>query len=232
MRDPHTLEPLGEYLLLFSSPSSSHAYWNHVRQQHQLSRVHTPNSLSTQLAPPPGYLVDGQDVHALLQDYALKPPTSQLRLRRLESPLPPHLRNLVNQGGYPELISSETNSSYPILFTVDGAQPSYYDIKQAIHQDGKDRGLMWTALTSKNSIRKFETATPKSEDEADENIFDGREKAPSYARYKPARWILSFQSEAEAQRFVRTWHRREFPLPRGSSTYGEPPPMINAEILW
>ncbi|KAI9760624.1 MAG: hypothetical protein M1835_000140 [Candelina submexicana] len=243
-RDPTTLEPLGQYFLLFSSPSSAHAYYNHVRQQHQISRTHTPRSLSSPIAPPPGYLVDGQDVHALLQDYALKPPSQSLNLKRLKSPLTPYIRDLVNQGGYAQLIASESKSEYPILFTIDGSQPSTHAISEAIGHDGRKRGLPWALSTSKNAIKKLEdptppqTATEDAQEKTDSSHLDASidepEKTPSHqTRYRQPRWIISFQNEAEAQRFVRMWHRRAFPMPRGAgSIYGEPPPMVNAEILW
>ncbi|KAI9700637.1 MAG: hypothetical protein M1836_002004 [Candelina mexicana] len=244
LRDPTTLEPLGQYFLLFSSPSSAYAYFNHVRQQHQISRTHTPRSLASPIAPPPGYLVDGQDIHALLQDYALKPPSQNLNLKRLKSPLTPYIRDLVNQGGYAQLIASESKSEFPILFSTDGSQPSTNAITEAISHDGRNRGLPWALSTSKNAIKKLEDQTPPqpATEDAQENTdsshvdassIDEPEKTPNHqSRYKQPRWIISFQNEAEAQRFVRMWHRREFPTPRTGSIYGEPPPMVNAEILW
>ncbi|KAI9721021.1 MAG: hypothetical protein M1812_002500 [Candelaria pacifica] len=254
-RDPNTLEALGEYLLLFSSPSSASAYHNHVRQQHQLSRTHTPKSLTSPIAPPSGYILDGQDIHALLQDYALKPPSQNLNLKRLPSPLSPFIRNLVTQGGYPTLLTTESKSQYPILFSIDGSpQPTTHAIKEAIGKDGRKRGLLWALSTSSDAIRKFEyqdtspsptpippTTTnetlepsPQTNQSNENNESSSSSKPDSQSRYRKPRWIISFQSDIEAQRFVRSWHRTSFPAAasRGSAGLGEVDPIVNVEVLW
>jgi hypothetical protein len=47
------------------------------------------------------------------------------------------------------------------------------------------------------------------------------------------RWILEFEDESAAQRFVRMWHRRILPNPKGVTWKDkEEPRMINAELLW
>lgn len=46
------------------------------------------------------------------------------------------------------------------------------------------------------------------------------------------RYIISFMDRAEARRFVRAWHRRECPLQDEYNEGDEPPPVVNAEIMW
>ncbi len=67
------------------------------------------------------------------------------------------------------------------------------------------------------------------EDEPDQ--YHKAESAES-AEVKPERrtekrWMLSFSDEDEARRFVRAWHRRDFPSARGEESL-----LIQAEILW
>jgi hypothetical protein len=47
------------------------------------------------------------------------------------------------------------------------------------------------------------------------------------------RWILEFEEHGAADRFVRLWHRRILPNPKGATWKDkEEPRMINAEVLW
>ena len=52
--------------------------------------------------------------------------------------------------------------------------------------------------------------------------------------YQHARWLISFEDENEARRFVRTWHQRPWPGIVGSDIsweYEDSTPLVQAEFL-
>lgn len=75
---------------------------------------------------------------------------------------------------------------------------------------------MDTSASTKNELESSE-----GNGEADESD----ELTPQQTNTK--RWILSFSDESEARRFIRAWHRRQFPQDRG-----EDPRLVHAEFLW
>src|SRR5438045_611006 len=72
-RDPETLEPRGHYFVLFSTDAAARAYRDRVIRLHRISKTWTPTSITSPLPPPPGYLKDGEDIHALMQAFTIIP---------------------------------------------------------------------------------------------------------------------------------------------------------------
>src|SRR5579862_963421 len=146
VRDPKNLAHLGHYYLLFSSMASAGAYRAHVSRLHRLSKAYTPDSPTSPLPPPPAYLVDdisGEDVHALLRDYALIPPSQDMHLMFVKYPYPRPVQQLIDNGGYGQLGARDRKLTNMVLFSTVGAQPSTNRVRIAISQDGKDRSLHW-----------------------------------------------------------------------------------------
>ena len=97
-------------------------------------------------------------------------------------------------------------------------------------KDGQDRGLQWGPLNGKGSIEALDPA-PSEADGTELPIADEPRKTKKRFLQK---WIIVFEDENEARRFVRTWHRMPYPFPLRdeSAPYGEPPPLVHAEFLW
>ena len=81
------------------------------------------------------------------------------------------------------------------------------------------------------------------EDESEQDGADGMEDgfdqgSPSVSGEAASypRWIISFEDENEARRFVRTWHQQPWPgriaTDDISYGYGDSSPLIQAEFLW
>lgn len=51
---------------------------------------------------------------------------------------------------------------------------------------------------------------------------------------KITRWIIAFEDEPEARRFIRVWHRQPYPysLVQEKAVPGEPASVVHAEFLW
>ncbi|RDI88659.1 Serine/threonine-protein kinase [Venturia inaequalis] len=260
-RDPWTLEQNGNYYIVFNSEEDAKAYKQHVSHVHDLARQHTPTSLTSEIAPPPGYIINGEDVSGLVQSYALIPPQQKLFLQYLVPPFTPLQQNIFKRGGYAQILGEGRTSVAQVLVVfLEGRQPSYFEISDAVHLDGKRRGLQWKLLPGETAIRKVDMREPKKKEEesvlnrdfANEGEVDAlsgleaaeggkrkrtvqdRAKTPTYGQ----RWILSFESVDEAKRFALQWHGRPFPWHDRAMKkvhrkgFGEQVLMVRAEYLW
>lgn len=259
-RDPWTLEQTGNYYIVFNSEENAKAYKQHVSHVHDLAKQHTPTSLTSEIAPPPGYTINGEDVSSLVQSYALIPPQQKLFLQYLVAPFTPLQQNIFKRGGYAQILGEGREGAAQVLVVfLEGRQPSYFEISDAVHLDGKRRGLEWKLLPGETAIRKVDRREPKKKEEA--SLFDrdfemegevdvlseleaeggkrkrtaqDRAKAPTYGQ----RWILSFENVEEAKRFALQWHGRAFPWHDRAlrkwqgKGFGEQVLMVRAEFLW
>ena len=233
-RDNVTLEPRSTYYLVFSNPANARTYQHHIKHLHTLASTHTPSSIESPMAPPPGMLIGGEDVNALLQDYTLCPPSQRISIHLLLPPYEHFVRNLLAQRGYSQIVQPENKSGRSVLFWVDGHRPSTAALKSMLTKDGIDRGTPWGPMNGKGSIEQIHKASePLPEDLADEHALEDGESRPS-RRKMFSRWVIAFEHESEARRFVRLWSRRPYPFPVAHETPvdGEPTPLVHAEFLW
>ena len=244
-RDLSSLSPTSNYYLLFSNPAYARAYQNQVIHLHQLAQTYTPTSLDFPIRPAPGVLdTKGQDVYALLQDYTISPPSARMSLRVSIPPYHANLQRILQHEGYPQLVQSGDKAGRAVLFWVDGYQPSALSLKTMLAKDGQDRNLQWGPLRGKGEIEVLQVHGEVNGEEnepndpsayADETGLSGwgdidlKPKRHGYHR-----WIISFEDEAEARRFVRLWHRRPYPFPmqEENPSQGEPDPLVHAEFMW
>jgi hypothetical protein len=248
-RNPWTLqrELPGNYYMIFPSTTSARAYLEHIRDVHKLARQYTPTSLASPIAPPPGYLIDGVDVHNLIKNFTLVAPTSQLIVNTytIGPGFHPYKANLFKRGGYSEIVSEGRDRIPQVkLRMLHGPQPTYFEITDAIGKSSSDRNLSWALLDRADHLRKLDMdryARDHSQDEAD---WDAEERAARVAKYQQPEygqvWVLAFQNMESAKSFVRCWHRRPFPWKKKheidplspGSKYGHQVTMVEAELLW
>ncbi|KAI4245358.1 MAG: hypothetical protein L6R42_010207, partial [Xanthoria sp. 1 TBL-2021] len=225
-RDTSTFQQTNSYFLLFPNPAYARTYQNYITKLHRMSQEHTPTSLHSPLPPPPGTIIEGEDIHTLLQDYALCPPSQRINIHSTFSPFGVTFRRLIEYQGYPQLTEPIDNTGRAVLFWVEGHYPTTNAVKAAIDQDGRERGLLWGSTVGRRYVEKVELSSPSPEDLEHREDFE-----PVTQRRSSRRWIVKLGDENEARRFVRTWHRRPFPL-LSDQVRGEKPPVVNAEFLW
>ena len=179
-------------------------------------------------------IIEDDDVHALLQDYALCPPSQKISLKVVFPPYSAGVKRLIDQRGYTQLVQPEEKAGRSVLFWVNGYQPSTSLVRNAIAQDGRDRGMDWALLNGRKSIEKVDV--PNVLGDAEDTEIDSKEvedwEERGGAKRTYPRWIIAFMDEDEARRFVRAWHRRPFAVSRDPSLQDEPPPLIHAEFVW
>ena len=222
MRDPETLECAGYYYMLFPNPAYARAYQGHVLHLHRVAKTYTPTSIESPLPIESGTVIGGKDAHAMLQDYALCPPSQDIQLKLLSSQYDPRTKQLLDQRGYRQLVGVNDKRGRSVLFRVEGQQLTTSVIRDTMAADGRERGLAWGI-----SIEKVDTSAAMT--------FNGDchgqeyDRAPELRtqRSGASRYILSFADENHARSFIRAWHRRPFPTARG-----EGPALVHAELMW
>lgn len=251
-RNTATLERENFYLLLFKSPVSAFTYQTHVTRVHKLAQSQTPDSLISPIPTPPNYLSGGQDLDALLQSYALIPPSQTIELRQLSRPWTPLVEQIVRHQGYPHIVNRPNKSPVEVLLRLEGPKLSIPLVRSALVAAARRRDVPWTGvevtkipiekwvaknpdvspLNPKNGLKDYELLESNSSESVQGG--DGIEESDSRSsggRLPPACYIVGLQTEAEAQTFVRYWHRRPMELSIDGFDYGDVAPIVNAEIL-
>lgn len=241
-RDALSLKQKPHYWLIFPNPAYARAYQNQVIHLHNLARTHTPTSIESPMQPPKGMFLKGEEVYKLLQDYALCPPSRNISLLSLFPPLSFGMQRILRYKGYPELTQPRDKTGKAVLFWVEGFIPNTEQILQFIKQDGRDRGMAWALMDGQNSIQQIdpEGSGVVDEEEGEEEGAEQQEPTESEApdfrdhvRRISVRWIIAFENENEARRFVRRWHLRPFTSALdGRDHRGDHAPLIHAEYVW
>jgi hypothetical protein len=237
-RDNNTLEKLGYYFILCSNDAAARAYLDRTNTLHKLARSAKVLE-ATGLPIPPGYLREGEDPEKVLQGFTIAPAYSKLSLRLLNRPYRPSMVRILKVGGPAAHLTKDSTPGEMVMFSVDMGHISQYDLMRALSDDGRRRNLHWK-FGGKQAEQVVKLNYVHQEDnlgEPDEGIEESPDSEAYRARKKngyrrPARYVISFKDRNEARRFVREWHRRPFPVQGGHNPGDEPPPIVNAEILW
>lgn len=223
-RDPYTLEQTDFYFVLFPNPAYARIYQHHVTGLHRMAKTYTPTSIESPLPLQKHSIIEGEDAQALLRDYALCTPSQRFQLISLFAPYSTSINRLLDHGGYPQLTEGENITGRAVLFWVVGLQPTTGMVEQELGADGRKRGMVW-----KTSVKKLEPPTKPQESSAvvvDQVAAASMPGIKGQIR-KARKWVITFESETEARRFIRAWHYRPFPSARG-----EEPGLSRAEFLW
>ena len=237
-RDNNTLEPLGYYLILFSSDSAARAYLDHTIRLHTLARQESGILATSSLYSMPGLLKDGEDLKDVLNGFSLVPGYSRLSLRMVNRPYSPAMIRILSEAGPAAIAREQRNAEDLVLFSLDTGQLSHYDLAAALGEDGRRRNLHWKLAGGKEDIvrlnNELDVDDKMPEDVRDRSLSDDKTRHMPQNRpaRMPSRFIIPFQDALEARRFVREWHRRPFPGKREHRHGDEPPGIVNAEILW
>lgn len=160
--------------------------------------------------------------------------------------------------GYPEIVKRRGRSAAEVVIRLEGPQLPVLAMRGAFMVIERERGLPWTGsrpgsftitkwegppehlspLSKKNrGTRRYqgvngdedpEFAQPRDEDERQE-----RDRLDQRAiRTGLASFIIGLGNEAEAQTFVRYWHRKSLEVPDYEYKNGDIAPVVDAEILW
>ena len=237
-RDEKSLLFQNRYYLVFPDPELARAYKKRAEYLHKLAQTYTPVSFRTSMLPAMGTLVGGEDAAALVREYTIAPPSQPLSLHVIHPPYQISLLRMLAANGTAPLLHPVNRAGRSILLWVEGYQPTTWDIRHMIGRDGQDRGIRWSPAIGKGIVEQFDgqqrqaaSASGDGEDDQSSELDDAEAEA-NKVFYK--RWLVSFENEAEARRFIRVWHKRPFPLRLFDLTWedGEPLPLVNTEFMW
>ena len=204
------------------------------------ARAVTPKSLGSPLPPQPGSrpsakfsdpeaeddpFSEPEDAATMLADFALISPHQRLQLTYMYPPLSPSLMHLIDRNGY-----LGTRAGRAVALWVDGPQaPGPGTIEEVLRLDGERRGLHWEL----EELERIKTRTKESEDDSQGNG-NGDVYAEDVARTGRARWLLTFSSEDETKRFMRSWHMRpvRFTLEEQEDHLEREVSIVHLEFLW
>ena len=238
VRDEKSLLFQNRYYLVFPDPDLARSYQKRAEYLHKLAQTYTPVAFQTSLLPAIGTLVGGEDAGALVREYTLVPPSQSLSLHIIHRPYHLSLLRMLAANGTVPLVHPVNRTGRSVLLWVDGYQPSTWDIRHMIARDGQTRGIRWSPAIGKGAVEQFNgqqrhvlsSLGDREEDQVSEA--DDVEVEANKVFYK--RWLVSFEDEVEARRFIRVWHKRPFPLWLFGLAWeeGEPLPLINTEFMW
>jgi hypothetical protein len=196
---------------------------------HTLTRLHKKDQ-EARFPLPPGYLKEGENLENLIKGFSLIPGFVKLSLRMLSRPFSPRVERLIQEGG-PAAIAGKEAGEHMVLFTTDRSHITHADVGFLLRQDGKRRNMKWNIASNvRESIIRLQHHEGQQFDESSK---EGRRFGKGTRTYNgPERFIISFKDSHEARRFVREWHCRPLPMQQARRAEDEPPPIVNAEILW
>ncbi|KAF3037373.1 hypothetical protein E8E12_007202 [Didymella heteroderae] len=145
-RDPLSLARLPFYYLLFRSPSAAMSYQKNASRLSRRAALHAPSSAASAVAPPAGFLENGEDIAAVSSGFVLHPQGHRLDLRTVMQPYNPALRALIDGGGYTPIVPSvdeNGNKIHRVLLAIDGYEPGHWDLWQIIARHAHARGILW-----------------------------------------------------------------------------------------
>ncbi|POS87111.1 hypothetical protein EPUL_000839 [Erysiphe pulchra] len=226
VRDEVTLRCTGSYLILFSSDNSARDYLKQVLRLHKLSRL--KNRAESSLFPVSTEdLYEGEDLDVLLKSFSLVPGYGRLTIKLLRRPYKPRYSQILRSGGPLGILKRKSMTEHLVLFYLDVGKVNMNDLRDFINHDGKRRNLSWKLAGGYDAIVETQQhADPESE----MPVKDFREKKQWI---RPSSYVLPFTGEYEARRFVREWHRRQFPLrQQKQGSHDNHISIINAELMW
>ena len=215
-------------------------YKEEVERRHALSRMYRPHDISSPIPPPPGYLIEGEDVHALVEGFTLVPPRQKLLIMPIHEPFDDLVQSLVDHGGYKALQPGQQKQAQvgdrdhipeeprtKVLVSVDGPVLPYIAIMEGIRLDGKSRGWHWNTI-ERHSVMKLDFTGWRG-------VVPGNYKTPgnnAELLRRRNRWTVKFATESEAKRFARAWHCTRLPSKESIHDTGIEGPLVSAEVVW
>ncbi|KAK1088891.1 hypothetical protein LTR33_000322 [Friedmanniomyces endolithicus] len=180
-RNLATLEQQNYYYLLFASKLSAFTYQGHATRIARMAASHTPSSMTSPIAVPPGYTIDGMDAHSAIQSFALVPASQDLDLRQLQPPLSPMMTSIVRNQGYNPLVSRSDRMAFEVRLTLDGPQIPANRIRYVLLETARDRSLAWSG---------------------------GEELAPKITKWEPKSTVSPWDRESRTARAVASANNR------------------------
>lgn len=188
------------------------------------------------MPPPPGYIIDGEDVYAALQSYALVPPTQTLGLKSLHLPLSASVKASIEKAANEDGKEKGGGGRVVVWLEAGYGEVQTMELRKMVVEDGSQggRNRAWGLRGGvEGGVQEIESGRGGERRGDGLELGFGEEGGANGRKAKrgPRRWMLVFEEPAEARRFARTWHKRHV---AASGAEGEDGGrvVLNAEMVW
>ena len=232
-RDTKRLGRLPYWILLFKTPFLAAFYQSRLRWYHRNAVENLPvNPLKAALTPgrgltpPLGYIdpETGEDIWKRLHEYCLLQPAQNFSVTALQPDFPPSIEQAIQ--GHRTRNDFGGAQSWTVLVRIDGGQLNKDQICKFLEEDGNARNRPWGTINHRSAgmtgYEQLNHVIPRAVCEGSTG-WQETEKSHNFG--------IRFESESEAMRFWRTWHRRPIPhLDACTSDYHAL--CLHVELTW
>ena len=207
---------------------------------------------------------DGEDgeqyyerIGRIMRDCTILPSSATVRADLISPPLPPHLRSIIENEGYPAITrqglwstaeglkEDKDRTGRAVRFEFDGCQREG-EVERLLKMDARDRGLEWRVSLERMEDKSAEEGfvddggegweaygsglywgSNAGKGSADGNVGGSGDGGERERKRERVWYFLMFDDEEDARRFVRYWHRRVVPFEREVDEV-----KATAELLW
>ncbi|KAI0154959.1 hypothetical protein GGR57DRAFT_502144 [Xylariaceae sp. FL1272] len=251
-RNPDTLEPQGRYWILFDQPSAAATYKDKIEHLWKLGKTHLPGAHhkqfhQTQQHLPEGlrFTEQGADVAKLLKSFTLIPPSMPYHIYEPKWTTSRIME--MGQGGIVDNIAARLRTKFLVMVRIERGRLTLDTLRRAIQEDGVNRNLPWRITDLENGILPYGQSLVKANeayqpsqhpDQSDEGAVEADQVDEAVEHDLQVRqyfrFIVPFMDNAEAQRFVRNWHRREltWQIEGDKGAKREESRLLNVTLLW
>ena len=228
-RQDHNGECTGKYYLIFESLAHAKAWRTRLNLLHEIFKSHAAKSIVTPLIPNKGFITKGEDIGETLREYSIfstgTVPMTKLHKDPESDPDLTDDMNMIHARLKPS--SGIFQPGRTVLLWIDGWTIGSIDvIKNMLSTDGRARNMPWGESAHHNIVADYHNQIPRVPDKDRDH--------QTRSRSNPRKWLILLNDEAEARRFIRSWHMRPFPawLEHKSDDYDEPWPLVRTELMW
>ena len=107
----------------------------------RLGQTYAPTSMETQIVPFRSLDRTEAEILDNLSDFVLSASSTPLYLKTLPAPFHASVKHVLNSRGYSSITEPVDKTHKSVLLCLDGPPLSTHQLKQAIDDDGRDRGL-------------------------------------------------------------------------------------------
>lgn len=223
-------ECTGKYYLTFKSLGQAKAWRSRVELLHKIAKLHAAKTLVSPLIPKKGFVTEGEDIGETLREYSIfsvdvDPITRLHSDPQAEAALKDDL-NMISARLKPS--NGIFQPGRTVLLWIDGWTIGTIEVlKKMLSMDGRARNMPWGESAYRNIVEDYHNQIPRVPDRE----VDQRNRSGNNASKK---WLVTLKDEAEARRFIRSWHMRPFPawLQYKSDDHDEPWPLVRTELMW
>ncbi|KAI1852453.1 hypothetical protein JX266_002631 [Neoarthrinium moseri] len=154
-RDPHTLDPLGHYYVLFDSRAAAAAWCEEARRLWALAKQTTPGVGRRPGSQYRGVLPQGDATRRDAESFTLVSPAGRWDLEIVDAYTQVQ-RVLERSGDIVDKLRRRAGSRFLVLVVVDGGRMSVDMLRAAIREDGAERNLAWRVMNLEGDGRSGE----------------------------------------------------------------------------